>query len=696
MADIEYERVLYKGKEEYSMEEFEALTTLDDAVDYNILDYPVNSITNTQMTFALTCKRLFPQDCSFVCSDNGTYIKGHIYKINVNGEAKTWEDITPNGGGGSTSEKIQYDKLPQPSAQYVNKIVQYVGDNDLGSEKTGHWYKCKAVNAEEGRFQWVDQDVQIKDYEISTGGWSSAEGKMMFASDATLSWRPYISLGSLPDLETYTGNITVAYKTQDTWGSETDYEQVLVYHHDPEDSSSDGWYDENGSNEFYMIGKAANTFGIPVSQPLYIALYQGNNLNKWTSSIKIISISKDDKSVISISGDYGEGKFYDYAADTGYSLPIDFYSKFEQGAITESDIELFRFLAFNTWETNNNISNLKICINGDTQSLQNALGMTPTQYKELPDLPINESNKVIQYIGETSNNQFISPNCVINLGLIPYDRSTTYTMTWDIGGDTYNTTLTKDESILAWISSQDQPEDSKVNFILISTANQFNQGTIEGDTDTEKYCVVACQIPKESYTIIKHIKNKGNIHIQDINSASGAIFHMGQTQGLDNLAKFDLMRRENEIYSSPRDLAQAIKNEYLSQDLLKSFNFASTYEYEYNLLLDTTYKSGIFQITFNKDNTCMIPNGLPDYEISSDCTYSIIPEDHIIEIYENGTFKLNLYVDDTYRSFKFSSPDNFDKVYVFTGGFTKGYFYTNPEISISSGYNWLQWEYLKI
>ena len=86
---IEYERVLYKGKEEYSMEEFEALTTLDDAVDYNILDYPGNSITNAQMTFALTCKRLFPQDCSFVCSDNGAYIKGHVYKINVNGEAKT-------------------------------------------------------------------------------------------------------------------------------------------------------------------------------------------------------------------------------------------------------------------------------------------------------------------------------------------------------------------------------------------------------------------------------------------------------------------------------------------------------------------------------------------------------------------------------------------------------------------------------
>jgi hypothetical protein len=87
-------RVLYKGKKELTMAQFEALTSLDDAVDYDITDFPNGGITNAQMTAALGYSRLFEDGDVFVCLDNGTYTKGNWYQIKVEGGVKSWEDIT--------------------------------------------------------------------------------------------------------------------------------------------------------------------------------------------------------------------------------------------------------------------------------------------------------------------------------------------------------------------------------------------------------------------------------------------------------------------------------------------------------------------------------------------------------------------------------------------------------------------------
>lgn len=87
-------RVLYKGKKELTMAQFEALASLDDAVDYDITDFPNGGITNAQMTAALGYSRLFEDGEIYVCSDNGTYTKGNWYQIKVEGGVKSWEDIT--------------------------------------------------------------------------------------------------------------------------------------------------------------------------------------------------------------------------------------------------------------------------------------------------------------------------------------------------------------------------------------------------------------------------------------------------------------------------------------------------------------------------------------------------------------------------------------------------------------------------
>lgn len=87
-------RVLYKGKKELTMAQFEALANLDDAVDYDITDFPNGGITNAQMTAALGYSRLFEDGEIYVCSDNGTYTKGHTYQVKVTSGVKSWEDIT--------------------------------------------------------------------------------------------------------------------------------------------------------------------------------------------------------------------------------------------------------------------------------------------------------------------------------------------------------------------------------------------------------------------------------------------------------------------------------------------------------------------------------------------------------------------------------------------------------------------------
>ena len=91
-------RVFYKGKKELTMAQFEALTSLDDAIDYDIIDFPNGGITNAQMTAALGYSRLFGDGEIYVCSDNGTYTKGNWYQIKVTNGVKSWEDITPASG----------------------------------------------------------------------------------------------------------------------------------------------------------------------------------------------------------------------------------------------------------------------------------------------------------------------------------------------------------------------------------------------------------------------------------------------------------------------------------------------------------------------------------------------------------------------------------------------------------------------
>ena len=92
--------VNYNGKEELLMADYEGISDSDLSskyanTDFDITDAPSTYITNTQMTYALTCHRLFPAGDTYICNDEGTYKKGHTYTIKVDGATKSWEDVTP-------------------------------------------------------------------------------------------------------------------------------------------------------------------------------------------------------------------------------------------------------------------------------------------------------------------------------------------------------------------------------------------------------------------------------------------------------------------------------------------------------------------------------------------------------------------------------------------------------------------------
>lgn len=64
----------------------------------------------------------------------GTYVP----KLIIAGDGTaTREWGAESGGGGDTT---QFEQLPTPSADYVGKILQYVGED--GTYKSGHFYKC--------------------------------------------------------------------------------------------------------------------------------------------------------------------------------------------------------------------------------------------------------------------------------------------------------------------------------------------------------------------------------------------------------------------------------------------------------------------------------------------------------------------------------------------------------------------------
>ena len=85
---------LYKGKRELTMAQFEALSSIDENIDYNIMDYPDNGMTNAQLAEVLNYTRLFNIGYITICLDDGIFGRGHIIQLRQVDNVRTWVDIT--------------------------------------------------------------------------------------------------------------------------------------------------------------------------------------------------------------------------------------------------------------------------------------------------------------------------------------------------------------------------------------------------------------------------------------------------------------------------------------------------------------------------------------------------------------------------------------------------------------------------
>lgn len=131
---------LYKGKRELTMAQFEALSSIDENTDYNIMDYPDNGMTNAQLLEVLNYTRLFADGYITICIDDGTFGKGHIVQIQNKDGVRQWVDLTAKISGGS----LIYDAKGEPLSQV--HITEDMNVEDTETEK--YVLAPKAVNAE--------------------------------------------------------------------------------------------------------------------------------------------------------------------------------------------------------------------------------------------------------------------------------------------------------------------------------------------------------------------------------------------------------------------------------------------------------------------------------------------------------------------------------------------------------------------
>lgn len=217
-------RVLYKGKKELTMAQFEALSSLDDAVDYDITDFPNGGITNAQMTAALGYSRLFEDGEIYVCSDTGTYTKGHTYQVKVTSGVKSWEDITPASGDLQNYVPKQSEAEPVALTWRFNDTVDTNRDNDFLVNFTSN-----GINFTEMGFKWsMQQPPAPKDtmyyssptkfQDVYYGQWSGDTDQyrtVTFETEPSGDLLTWLQSNAVPQSETTTGSKIYAQVTNE-------------------------------------------------------------------------------------------------------------------------------------------------------------------------------------------------------------------------------------------------------------------------------------------------------------------------------------------------------------------------------------------------------------------------------------------------------------------------------------------------
>lgn len=91
------------------------------------------------------------------------------------------------GGGGSESA-IQVEELPTPSAEYENKIYQYIGESDIYTN--GYFYKCQLVENTTTVKYFIDNEGIVCVKEGSVSGDCIYSAKLDTSGSAAMNYQP--------------------------------------------------------------------------------------------------------------------------------------------------------------------------------------------------------------------------------------------------------------------------------------------------------------------------------------------------------------------------------------------------------------------------------------------------------------------------------------------------------------------------
>ena len=173
-------------------EKYLAQNTIDSNALYALANMPEYSISNADMSLAVTTQQdLYEVGEIFICSDDGNYLKGHIYQVKVTNGVKSWEDITPVSGGSKDYQIVTEEPTDKSEGKMIYQKSSGVTLGKAVVDKTaGEGYYSSPAGLADKIFGGTAVPSDIETYEY-----------LLFKENEYVGG--YINIGDLPELTQY-------------------------------------------------------------------------------------------------------------------------------------------------------------------------------------------------------------------------------------------------------------------------------------------------------------------------------------------------------------------------------------------------------------------------------------------------------------------------------------------------------------
>lgn len=173
-------------------EKYLAQSTIDNDALYALTNMPEYSISNADMSLAITTQQdLYEVGEIFICSDDGNYLKGHIYQVKVTNGVKSWEDITPVSCGSQDYQIV----TEEPTDKSEGKMIY--------QKSAATTFGKGVINKTAGEGFYSSPSDFFSKFSEGTATISEVENYEYILSNSDGFLSGYINMGNLPELTQY-------------------------------------------------------------------------------------------------------------------------------------------------------------------------------------------------------------------------------------------------------------------------------------------------------------------------------------------------------------------------------------------------------------------------------------------------------------------------------------------------------------